>query len=194
MNLTHLRGYALILRFFLIIIVVLPLNVNVNPLNVNANSFGWRGIKPIHSTCKEVEREFGGDACGKMSATYDLPNENVAFVFSQDGCNGKWPTQPYNVPTGTVVGISVLLKAGKRLTIADLKIDISKFEKTEIGDMVGAFKYISREVGMYITASEEGQVTDFAYVPAASYDNLRCPPPTESNPLDKLLKCSGNLQ
>lgn len=146
----------------------------------------WRGLAPIVSTCQEVGRALGGDACGKKSADYELPDETVTFVFSHEGCNGRWPEQPYNVPTGTIVGISVLPKVSQRLTIAALKVDLAKFRKTAVSDMVGTFKYISDEDGMYFTALEEGQVLDITYVPPARFDNLRCQSSTESNPLDKL--------
>jgi len=176
-KLTLTRGY--ILGFMLISIAILL-------LISNTFAQSWRGIVPIRSTCQEVERELGGNACGKKSATYDLPDETVTFIFAKDGCNEKWHGERHSVPTGTVVGISVLPRVTKRLTTADLNVDLSKFKKTEVADMIGVFKYISPEVGMYITASEDGQVLDFAYIPAASYDKLRCPPSTEPNPLDKL--------
>lgn len=177
MNLTQSRGYTL--GFVLIIIAMLL-------LFSNTFAQGWRGIVPIHSTCQEVERELGGNACGKKSATYNLPDETVTFIFAKDGCNEKWYGEHYNISTGTLVGISVLPKVSKRLTIADLSVELSKFQKAVTHDGIDVFKYISREVGMYFTALEDGQVLDVTYIPAASYDNLRCSPSTEPNPLDKL--------
>jgi hypothetical protein len=170
MNLTFLK--RCVSGFILIGITTLP-------VNIDTPAQGWRGIVPIRSTCREIERDLGGDACAKKLATYELPGENISFVFSHDGCNGKWPQQRYNVPTGTVVGISLMPKASKHLTIADLKVDLSKFRKTEIDDVVDGFKYVSPELGMYFTASGGGQVLDITYVPPSSYDNLRCQPSTK---------------
>ena len=83
------------------------------------------------------------------------------------------------MPTGTIIGISIRMRPGKTVTLSDLKVDPAEFEKTDVSDMIGVYKYISREVGMYITATEGGVVGDYHYVPPSSYDNLRCPPPPQ---------------
>ena len=147
--------------------------------SADAPAQGWRGLAPMRSTCQDVEKVLGGTACGKEQAIYDLPGESVWFNFSVDGCKGGHLQEEYDVPTGTIIGISISMRGDKLVTLSDLKVDLTKFEKTDISDMIGVYKYISREVGMYITANEGGMVGDYAYVPPSSYDNLRCPPPPQ---------------
>lgn len=136
---------------------------------------GWRGIVPIQATCKDVERQLGGNVCGKKSASYNLSDETVTIVLAQNSCHPKWPYEEYNVPPDTVTSIIVLPRYPKRLFISDLKVDESKLKKEAAGDLLGGFEYASRELGIKFTASEEGQVTDVTYFPAGKYDYLRCP-------------------
>ena len=141
-----------------------------------ATAQGWRGLEPMKSTCKDVERELGGAACGKEQAAYNLPGESVWFNFSVDGCGGGLLSERYEVPTGTIISIAVSQRGDKIVTLSDLKVDLAKFEKTDISDMIGVYKYVSREIGMYIEATEDGVVGGHHYFPPASYDNLRCQP------------------
>ena len=182
MSLTQPRGY---MAGAILVGLVISLLIS------NTFAQDWRGLVPIRSTCKEVESALGGSICGKKIATYELPDENVTFVFAIDGCNEKWHGERYNVSTGTLVGISVLPKISKQLTTADLSVDLSKFQKAVTDDGIDVFKYTSREIGMSFTALKDGQVLSVTYTPVASYDNLRCSPSTEPNPLDKLVKVLG---
>jgi hypothetical protein len=140
--------------------------------NADAPAQGWRGLAPMRSTCQDVEKVLGGAACGKAQAIYDLPGESVQFNFSVGGCKGGLFQEEYDVPTGTIIGISISMRGDKIVTLSDLKVDLTKFETTDISDMIGVYKHISREVGMYITATEGGVVGNYAYVPPSSYDNL----------------------
>ncbi len=153
--------------------------VAVLAFHANSSAQGWRGLEPMKSTCKDVERVLGGAACGKEQATYEFPDERVWFDFSVDGCGGGRMEGRYEVPTGTITSIAVSRRGDKLLTLADLKVDLSKFEKRDISDVIGVYKYVSREVGMYIEATEEGVVGGHHYFPPSSYDNLRCWPTPE---------------
>jgi len=145
----------------------------------DASAQGWRGLLPMRSTCRDVERVLGEGACGREQAAYDLPGESVWFNFSVDGCGGGRLSERYEVPTGTITGISVSLRGDKIVTLADLKADLARFEKKDVSDMIGVYKYVSREVGMYVQATGDGVVGNYAYFPPSSYDNLRCQPTPE---------------
>lgn len=153
--------------------------IAVPAFNADAPPVGWRGLVPMRSTCKDVERVLGGAPCGQEQATYDLPGESVWFKFSVDGCGGGQAQERYDTPTGTITGISISMRGDKFVSLSELKVDLAKFEKTDVSDMIGVYKYINREVGMYITATENGVVGDYAYIPPSSYDNLRCQPPPQ---------------
>jgi hypothetical protein len=135
---------------------------------------GWRGVQPGGSSCKDIERFFGTDACSKKSVSQIFPDESVTVVFASGGCDSKSPNQRYDVRVGTVTDILVIPRHPRRLLVSDLNVDKSRFKKKPAGDFFGVFEYTSLELGMKFTASKKGQVLDIAYFPSAKYDNLRC--------------------
>lgn len=140
----------------------------------NHSAQTWRDIKPIQSTCKDVERVFGVDACNKGSISQKLQDEYITFVFAEGRCSEKCANEEYDVPSGTITEILVILRYPKRIFISDLNIDASKFQKGTAGDHLNTFEYVSSELGIKFTASGKGQVSDITYFPSSSYKNLRC--------------------
>lgn len=157
------RGTVLV--FILILLASIP---------VTAQS--WRGIEPMRSTCEDVGRLLGVDACSSGSISRILTHETVTIVFAGGGCNPKSPTQRYDIRRGTVTDILVIPRYPRRLFTSDLKIDRSKFKKKPSGDLLGVFEYTSMDLGMKFTASKKGQILDLRYFPPARYDYLRCSP------------------
>src|SRR5216683_7963535 len=80
---------------------------------------GWRGIRPLHSTRNDVERLIGPPMQPK-GITYDLKNERVNVVYSDGKCAKGWP-YGWNVPPGTVIGITIYQQPRPKLS--DLSID-----------------------------------------------------------------------
>lgn len=122
---------------------------------VAASAQGWRGIEPIGSTCKDIERILGGSACGRQTTDYRLPAAYVRFVFSELTCDPKWSYEQYDVPPGTVTWFVMIPRYPARLFVSDLKLDVSKFQKGDPEDMLNTVVYLSSELGLKITASED---------------------------------------
>ena len=139
----------------------------------------WRAVKPIESTCKDVERLLGIKACGKSEVAYKLPTGGTVYIgFAKVACEDVWPGR-YNVSPGTVTSVQAHLgNAG--LFLSDLNLDESKLRKGDAGDMLGVIVYESKELGVKLEVSEERQVISATYFPSTKYDHLRCPPPTQS--------------
>ena len=146
-----------------------------------ASAQGWRGIEPIGSTCKDVERILGGSACGRQTTDYRLPDAYVRFVFSDRPCDPKWPYEQYDVPPGTVTWFVMIPRYPTRLFVSDLKLDVSKFGRGDPEDMLNAVVYLSSELGLKITAGKDsGEIGDITYSPPSKYDHHRCPRPAEA--------------
>ena len=131
---------------------------------------GWRGIKPLHSTRKEVERLIG-PPMEPGGRTYDLTNERVNVAYSDGVCTKGWP-YGWDVPPGTVIGIIIYPHPAP--TVADLKVDVSRLAKYV--DPHGFVHFTSKEAGMSVeTEANEKEVRSIEYFPAASDEHLRCP-------------------
>lgn len=153
--------------------IILVITIGALLSSNNASAQGWRGIEPIESTCKDVERLFGGSACGKQNVEYRLSDATVVFVFAARSCHEKWPYEEYNVLPGTVTFVRVFLRRS-RVFISDFNVDKSKLRQDAASDQLDIFEYKDRELGMEIEASEDGQVLTLTRLPAAKYDHLHC--------------------
>jgi hypothetical protein len=132
---------------------------------------GWRGITPLHSTREDVERLIGPPMEPHLSA-YDLKDERVHIVYSSDSCDPRYP-YGWNVPPGTVIAIQVHPK--KKLPLAALQLDLSKYKKSEPGGIPGVV-YYSDETGISVqTTYSREDVEVIQYQPAARDSYLRCP-------------------
>ena len=134
---------------------------------------GWRGIKPIESTCKDVRSKFGSKVCSEGSVNKIFRTETVTLIFA-GSCSESDENDSYNVPPGTLINIFIIPHNTKRLFISDLHVPKSKFQKKIAGDHLGVFEYVSVELGMSFNASKNGQILDMWYFPAAKYNYLRC--------------------
>lgn len=132
---------------------------------------GWRGIVPLHSTREDVER-LVGPPMTPGGITYDLKTDRLNVVYSAGSCldaGAQW-----NVPRGTVIGIIAYPQT--RLILADLKIDLNRFEKFINSHVVGGrVSYSNKEEGIGIEATSNGEVISIQYFPRANDSDLRCP-------------------
>jgi hypothetical protein len=129
----------------------------------------WRGIVPLHSTCEDVKRILGIKKCD--TANYPLEGDKEVFAvsiyFEDHTCPQGW-----NVPPGTVTGLSVYPRIKPRL--ADLHLDEKKYKKVIEGDAPANVIYTDAEEGFEIETSN-GVVIAFGYSPSAKDNYLRCP-------------------
>lgn len=131
---------------------------------------GWRGIVPLHSQREDVER-LAGPPMMPGGITYDLKTHRVNVVYSGGTC--REAGSQWNVPRGTVIGITVYPQT--RLMLADLKIDLNRFEKfvnPYVGDRIS---YSNKEEGIGVVATSNGEVISIEYFPLAKDSHLRCP-------------------
>lgn len=136
----------------------------------------WRGIEPLHSTRKDVERLFGSKLvqCGGSACIYDL-NEEIIFVLyaTDSGCKNDDATTAWKVPVDTVIEIGVRFKEDKLLS--DLQFDLSKFEKVEDEHLPGWIYYVNLDEGVRIEGGLR-TASSVRYFQSAKDTYLRCRP------------------
>jgi len=155
-------------------------------LIVMSSPQGYRGIVPLESTRKDVEKLFGKPT-DKYRGLYYFRDEIVSFEYSKQGCTSPsrvegWPIPPvegWNVSPDTVLFVRVNLR--KQLPLRSLGIDLKTFKKVRGDtDVPSHFKYVDEDAGRTIDLNGDGDsetVRGYIYSPAAKYDHLRCPAP-----------------
>jgi hypothetical protein len=137
---------------------------------------GWRGIVPLHSTRKDVERLVGTPKASRAT-TYVMKDGRITVFYSDGVCKNDG-TIDWNVPPDTVVNLKFEPNHG--LMIADLDMDMAKFERLNDPHAQIAVHYYSKEEGIRISARllRAGEEVQYIiYEPASKDFHLRCPQP-----------------
>ena len=66
----------------------------------------WRNIIPLHSTCKDVEKQLKIKACSLSEVKYETRNEKVSIYISKE-LNERMFQRRCDVPIGTVLQVIV---------------------------------------------------------------------------------------
>lgn len=135
-----------------------------------AQTQGWRGIVPLHSTRADVEQLIGLPMMPN-GITYDLKNERVNIVYSDGGCAKGQPSE-WNVPLGTVIGITIYPQT--KLMLSDLRIDLNRFKKFINPRNPDSVYYNNEDEGISIGTRSNEEVVVVQYLPAAKDSHLRC--------------------
>ncbi|MBL8206899.1 MAG: hypothetical protein JNM09_21885 [Blastocatellia bacterium] len=126
---------------------------------------GWRGLIPLHSTQKDVERLLGSSD-KKGYGSYIMEDMSVTIIYGSGICKEGW-----EVTKGTVLRITVFLK--KRLTLSELSLDLSLYSKERDGHLPDISLYVNNREGItYKVMGDE--VTQINYVPSEQDKNLKC--------------------
>jgi hypothetical protein len=136
----------------------------------SASASEWHGIVPLHSTRSDVLR-----ILGEPNSKYDrylIDGEEASIIYSRVTCASGW-----NVPSDTVILISVTLK--NRTTLSDLKINLDKYVRVRDPFVTTHVFYANGEEGLlyevYDGLKEIGTVLDVNYVPTTNDEILfRC--------------------
>ena len=140
-----------------------------------AQQKAWQDIVPLRSTRKDVERLLGSAQQSKgVAATFQLKDGRVRVFYSKGYC--KRPnTNDWNVPPDTVVSLS--FEPSNELKIAELKLDMTKYEREIDPHLERAVHYYNREAGIRISTrlEKEGEeVHSIRREPAEKDLHLRC--------------------
>lgn len=135
---------------------------------------GWRGIKPLRSTCEDVKQILKVEKCEYPDSVLRLEDETVTIKFvtcpCPIACDGLY--EGWNVPRGTVAGITRELH--KTIPVAEFQIISNKWNKTYT-DMIGQILYDNHESGITVSAIDGNVVRVTYYAPLEQNKNLLCP-------------------
>ena len=109
----------------------------------------WQALVPLVTTRNEVEARLGAPISGKEYIfVYDTMDYRVTVWYAgakkaaDDGCS--WDT-----PNDTV--FRFVLAPKKKVTLADMNIDLAKFQKQKALEMVRDYYYYNQNEGITIT-------------------------------------------
>lgn len=116
----------------------------------------WRSLVPLVTTRNEVEAELGAPSSGKeYILIYDTTEERITVWYggakksATDKC--RW-----DIPNETV--FNFLFAPKKKVRLADVKIDLTKYQKQKALEMVQDYYYYNENEGVTITTRiVEGQ-------------------------------------
>jgi hypothetical protein len=136
----------------------------------SASASQWHGIVPFHSTRSDVLR-----ILGEPNSKYDrylIDGEEASIIYSRVTCASGW-----NVPSHTVILISVTLK--RTTTLSDLKINLDKYVRSRDPFVTTHVFYANGEDGLlyevYEGPKESGEVIGVNYMPTTNDEILfRC--------------------
>ena len=136
----------------------------------------WCGIVPLHSTRTDVERllKVKPERCGNNACLYDL-SEKTVFVLYADmpTCRNEDATTSWKVPRDTVIQITINFKTPQSFSALD--IDVTKYDRVPDKELRGLVYLSDYDQGIRMETSGD-TVRRITYYPAATDDNLRCPP------------------
>jgi len=135
----------------------------------------WRGITPLKSTREDVERILGKPvplSIARHAGWYETKDGKVFVLYSTGPCNVNHE-HGWNIPELTVISISYYPNTSPRL--ADIKIDVSKFDKDPDPGSLNIVSYVNEAAGIGLDVdSTEDTVRTFLYFPESKYDRLMC--------------------
>lgn len=133
---------------------------------------GWNGLVPLRSTRRDVEAVVGNPTTPGGSS-YETASERVFAQYSDGPCERGWPFG-WNTARDTVVLISIIRK--ESMSLADLGVDVRKYEKWPDRHIDGEVHYTDRAEGIDIQVDEPlGKILSVSYMPSATDEHLRCP-------------------
>lgn len=142
----------------------------------------WRGLVPMRSTRKDLERLFGTASREETTlVTYVTDYETIVATYSDGKCN---PGSGWNVPKNTL--IELVVNPTPSFLLKELHLDFSRYEQSEIfpypelDNPPKVWNYVDNLNGIIIrtqtTRGSEGEelVVSISYLPAKRDEELRC--------------------
>jgi hypothetical protein len=149
-------------------------------LTVMAQTRGWRGLVPLHSTRPDVERLLGEPTEVLSTSTfYRTESETVIVSYATGapcGIGGKY--SQWRVPADTVE--SIFITPIKGFPVAQLPIDLTKFEKRSGGHRPQDVYYINDQYGESLR-TYLGDVMSLSFYPGRIDAHLSCSASQASN-------------
>ena len=143
----------------------------------------WRGLVPLRSTRKDLERLFGAPKrAGATLVSYETDYKSIVATYSDGKCDASG--SDWNVPKNTLIELAV--NPNPSFLLKELHLDSSRYERhelfplPEIDNPPKVWNYVDNLNGIIIrtqsTRGGEGEeiVVSISYLPANRDQKLRC--------------------
>ena len=156
---------------FLIFVLLSPVTFAQDQI-FQEGTRGWRGLVPLKATRRDVEGLLGSPK-SPGGSSFETDGQFISVEYSDGPCEKGWP-YGWSVDKDTVTGIWVAV--GKRILLADLKLDEKKYQKSQDSHIQNRVYYIDYDQGVAIMVDDfTTEVIGFNYLPTSSEEKLRCP-------------------
>lgn len=115
---------------------------------------GWKGILPLRSTKKDVEKTYGPPSRIDDNDYYQYVGDNFSAQvnYSTEPCSGnQYDRGKYNVPKDTVLDIWVYVRGN--VLLSTVEFDRSKFVRKPDQELLNLVHYYSSDNAMSISSS-----------------------------------------
>ena len=143
----------------------------------------WRGLVPLRSTRKDLERLFGApNRAGITFVKYETDYESIVATYSDGKCDASG--SDWNVPKNTLIELAV--NPNPSFLLKELHLDSSRYERhelfplPEIDNPRKVWNYVDNLNGIIIRTQstrgggDEELVVSISYRPANRDEKLRC--------------------
>ena len=128
---------------------------------------GWRGIRPLHSTRKDVEQLLG-TSLDKCRCLYKTKDETIFAEYAQNKCKGSVPG--WNVPADSLLRLTVRSKIQPEFS--SINVDLNRYQVRQ--DDTFTKYYFNGDEGIEYSVSPDGKITAVTYTPKTTDHHLRC--------------------
>jgi hypothetical protein len=135
----------------------------------------WRGLVPLRSTRKEVEKLLGKPTFSLgVRYLYENENEKVDVIYSPGSCE-LIGTERWNVPKDVVIWMEIYPR--KRILLKSLRLDPKQYRRFQGRHPENLVRYESEEEGVIVHAivwAKAEELYFYEYQPTAKDGNLSC--------------------
>jgi hypothetical protein len=130
-------------------------------------------VRLLQSTRLEIENTFGAPANPTYvyDRIYKLREGKLSIEYSQGLCS-EAKVKGWDVPALTVTRLFFFPRVP--ISLEDLKMDFTDFQKSESRDVPGAYGYSNAEWGIDVNVGRKGKIESIGFYPSTKYDHVRC--------------------
>lgn len=107
---------------------------------------------------------------GRKVVEYKIKEGELTIVYSRGKCS-ETNKNGYDVEKNIVIDIDFDLK--KEINISRLDLNLEKYEKKEISDLVGVFNYTNKDLGEYYIGTSN-TIKNIRFFPSKEQEGLSC--------------------
>lgn len=160
----------------MLFLVVFVSSISINAQNLIAAKY--LQVKPGVSTRDDVEKILGkhyANGYDKYTAYYKAEEVVFSVYYSNGKCESEY--EDWNLSEWTVERVYINVTDGHKLRLKDVILELSKFKKQYVGDVIGQIEFSNENAGIsiiYFKTSKTVQDMEVTLTPEQK-KNFACP-------------------